>query len=357
MILAQKGLVFSLKTKNTATFFAILAAALYAINVPVSKLLLDHVPPAMMAAFLYLGAGVGMVLYGLLARRRERGAALTKKELPYTIGMIVLDIAAPILLMLGLARTDSANASLLNNFEIVATSLIAFFAFREALSRHLVLAIALVTAASVVLSFEGSDSFRFSSGSLLVLGAACCWGLENNCTRMLSSKSPVQITILKGIFSGLGSLIIALCIGEKLPGTAWIFAVLGLGFVSYGLSIKFYIQAQKDLGAAKTSAWYSIAPFLGVIFGVLGLGERPGVQFFLGLAIMIAAAVLMVKDTISLQHIHEHTHVHDHAHRHGDLVHSHAHAHIHSHSHTHGEDETVHSHTHQHLDDHEHGHP
>ena len=343
-----------MKTKNIATFFAILAAALYAINIPLSKVLLQHVPPTMMAAFLYLGAGVGLFLYGKAAN--EQGEKLTKAELPYTLGMILLDIAAPILLMLGLERTNSANASLLNNFEIVATSLIAFWVFREKLSRRLTLAIGLVTAASIALSFEGEGSFRFNTGSLLVLGAACCWGLENNCTRMLSSKSSVQITTIKGIFSGLGSLIVALAVGEPIPGSIWMLAVLVLGFVAYGLSINFYIKAQKDLGAAKTSAYYAVAPFLGVIFGVLLLRERPGIQFYVGLVIMIAATVLMVKDTISLQHTHEHSHVHTHAHRHGDVVHSHEHEHIHSHTHIHGEDENTHGHTHETLPDHRHPH-
>lgn len=345
-----------MKTKNIATIYAVLAAALYAINIPLSKLLLAEVQPTMMAAFLYLGAGVGLLLCGLLSGEKERGEPLTVKELPYTIAMIALDIAAPILLMLGLSGTDSANASLLNNFEIVATSLIAFFVFREALSRRLAVAIALVTAASIALSFEGAGSFRFSSGSLLVLAAACCWGLENNCTRMLSAKSSTQITTIKGIFSGLGSFAVALIIGEKIPGIMWIGAVLVLGFVAYGLSINFYIKAQKDIGAAKTSAYYSIAPFLGVVFGMVILGERPLVQFYVGLVIMIAATVLMVKDTIELQHTHEHSHAHTHEHSHGDLVHSHEHEHAHSHIHIHGEDEGEHGHDHDEIEGHDHTH-
>ena len=345
-----------MKTKHLATFYAILAAALYAINIPFSKMLLVHVKPTMMAAFLYLGAGFGLMLYGILTREREHSEPLTRAELPYTIGMIVLDIAAPILLMWGLQRTNSANASLLNNFEIVATSLIAFFIFKEALSKRLVLAIALVTAASIALSFEGQGSFQFNAGSLLVLSAACCWGLENNCTRMLSAKSSVQITTIKGVFSGLGSLMVALITGENIPGVLWIVLVLLLGFVAYGLSINFYIKAQKDLGAAKTSAYYSVAPFLGVIFGLVLLGERPGLQFYLGLALMVAATVLMVKDTIALQHTHEHTHTHCHEHRHGELVHTHVHAHVHTHTHTHGEDENMHSHEHETIEGHEHTH-
>ena len=272
------------------------------------------------------------------------------------IGMVVLDIAAPILLMLGLHRTNSANASLLNNFEIVATSLIAFLVFREVISKKLQAAILLVTAASVILSFEGTGSFTFNTGSLFVLGAACCWGFENNCTRMLSNKSSVQITTVKGIFSGLGSLIVAFLSGEHLPQSRWALMVMALGFVAYGLSINFYIKAQKDLGAAKTSAYYSLAPFLGVIFGFVFLGERPGIQFYVGLVVMAAATVLMVRDSISLQHTHEHAHTHTHEHRHGDMSHIHEHTHIHAHSHIHGPEESVHGHRHEHLDNHEHEH-
>ena len=345
-----------MKAKNIATIYAIAAAALYAINIPFSRLLLKQVQPTMMAAFLYLGAGLGLLIYSQIAKGKEESEPLTKAEFPYTIGMIVLDIAAPILLMLGLECTNSANASLLNNFEIVATSMIALLVFKEVLSKRLTTAIALVTLASAVLSFEGKGSFQFHTGSLFVLGAACCWGLENNCTRTLSSKSSVQITTIKGIFSGLGSLTVALVVGEEIPGVLWIAAVLLLGFVAYGLSINFYIKAQKDLGAAKTSAYYSVAPFLGVAFGMLILGERPAIQFYIGLAIMVIATVLMIKDTISLQHTHEHSHIHNHEHKHGNLVHSHEHTHIHSHTHIHGENEAFHSHTHKDIDNHDHAH-
>ena len=146
-----------MKAKNIATGYAILAAALYAINVPVSKKLLNYVEPTMMASFLYLGAGLGLLIYGLFQTRiskGERKERLTKKELPYTVSMVVLDIAAPILLMLGITMTNSANVSLLNNFEIVATSIIALVIFKEIISKRLWFAIVLVTVASIVLSFE-----------------------------------------------------------------------------------------------------------------------------------------------------------------------------------------------------------
>lgn len=347
--------------KNTAAAFAILAAALYAVNIPISKLLLNNVEPTMMAAFLYLGAGIGLIIYSLICRIMGNTTVkepLTQKELPYTIAMILLDIAAPILLMLGIMSTSSANVSLLNNFEIVATSIIALIVFKEVISNRLWLAIILVTMASIMLSFEGEGSFSFNTGSLFVIGACICWGFENNCTRKLSSKSSVEITTIKGCFSGLGSLIIAFIIGERPPSIIYILAALMLGFVAYGLSINFYIKAQKDLGAAKTSAYYSISPFLGVVFSMLMLGERPDTIFYIAMAVMIAAAVLMVKDTIALQHTHMHTHVHTHEHRHGDIVHTHEHSHSHSHIHAHSLEEEGHTHTHslEELSDHDHKH-
>ena len=290
-----------MRRKQRAAGYAVLAAALYAVSVPLSKQLMNQVAPTMMAAFLYLGAGLGLGMYGLVQRRIGRGKKpdpLTRKELPYTVAMVVLDIAAPILLMLGISMSHSASVSLLNNFEIVATSLIALVVFGEAISRRLWLAIALVTLASAILSFEGAQALAFSRGSLFVLGACLCWGFENNCTKMISNKSSVEIVVIKGTFSGLGSLVVALIVGERLPALGWIACVLALGFVAYGLSIHFYIMAQKDLGAAKTSAFYAVAPFLGVAFSMLLLNERPGIRFYAALCIMLISTCLMVKDTV-----------------------------------------------------------
>ena len=269
--------------------FAILAAVLYALNSPLSKLLLQDVPPTMMAACLYLGAGLGLFFVG--AVRKLSGTAvqeqpLTRAELPYTLGMIVLDIAAPIFLMVGLTSTTAENASLLNNFEIVATSLIALFIFREQISRRFWAAIGLVTLSSLILSFENMASLDFSAGSLFVLAACVCWGFENNCTRMLSSKSPTEIVVIKGICSGTGSFVIALVMGEQIPQVLYILGALLVGFVSYGLSIYFYIYAQRDLGAARTSAYYSVAPFVGVFLSLLIFREIPGVNFWVALVIM-----------------------------------------------------------------------
>lgn len=284
---------------STAILSAILAAALYALNAPASKLLLQNVPPSMMAALLYLGAGLGMLLMGLARRAAGRPSAeahLTRKDLPYTIRMIVLDILAPIFLMIGISHTTAANASLLNNFEIVATSLIALFIFKEKISRRLWLAIGLIVLSSALLTVEDAGSLRFSVGSVFVLLASCCWGLENNCTRMLSQSDPQEIVIVKGLGSGAGALLVALLTGESFHAWGYVPFALLLGFVAYGLSIYFYVYAQRYLGAARTSAYYAIAPFIGVLMSLAIFREMPGMIFFAALAVMIVATVLVTKD-------------------------------------------------------------
>ena len=285
------------KSTGRAAFFAILAAALYALSTPASKYLMaESVGSKMMAALLYLGAGLGMGIMGLARRasgREKEQARMGRKDLPYVIGMIVLDIAAPIFLMAGLQTTTAANASLMNNFEIVATSMIALAIFREKISRRVWWAIGLITLSTMILSFEGGESLSFSMGSALVLLACVCWGFENNCTRMLSEGDPLKIVVIKGFGSGLGALIIALAAGEKLPGWTHLCAALALGFVAYGLSIYFYVYAQRDLGAAKTSAYYAIAPFIGSALSMLIFRSLPGGLFWAALAVMALGVDLM----------------------------------------------------------------
>ena len=312
--------------------FAVLAAVLYGISSPVSKVLLDSVPPALLAALLYLGAGIGMAVVSLVQTSRKhtvREAPLGKKDLPYVIGMIVLDIAAPILLMFGLTMTTAANASLLNNFEIVTTSVIALLVFREAIDRRLWFAILLIVCASIILTVEDMSSFSFS--------ACVAWGFENNCTRMLSLKDPVQIVTIKGFGAGGGALLLALLAQETNADTGGILAALLLGFFAYGLSIYFYVLAQRSLGAARTSAFYAVAPFIGV-----------GLSF----VIFFAATGGHQHRHIHLPQMHEHSHSHDdghHTHVHNPPVtgeHSHLHSHeILEHSHPHAPD--LH-HTHDH---------
>ena len=284
-----------------AVFFAILAAFLYAINIPFSKLFLEIITPTLMASYLYLGAGIGIgVLYLLFKKKsKQSNERITKKDLPYVIGMIVLDIAAPILLMFGLKMSLSSSASLLNNFEIVATSLIALFIFKEVISKKMWLAIILVTISSFFLSINNIGEFSFSFGSVLVLLATICWGFENNCTKKLSNKNTYQIVFIKGIFSGIGAFVVAMCMQEKVTNIAYIGLVMLLGFISYGLSIFFYIKAQSVIGAAKTSAYYAIAPFIGSFLSFIILNEKLDLFYFIGLVIMILGSVVIIIDTLS----------------------------------------------------------
>lgn len=286
-------------TKSTGIFLAILAAALYALNSPFSKLLLDFMPSTLMAGFLYIGAGLGMGVIALIRRlnkTEQTEEKITKSDFPYTLAMILLDIAAPIFLLLGLSYTTAANASLLNNFEIVATAMIALMIFKEKISSRLWFGIIFVTLSCVLLSIEDISSFKFSIGSLFILLACVCWGIENNCTRKLSSKDPLEIVLLKGIFSGLGSVIIGLCIGERVTVIWSVFAVLGVGFVAYGLSIFFYVYAQRILGAARTSAYYAVAPFIGTLLSLVIFREMPLYTYFIALGLMLIGAWLCSSD-------------------------------------------------------------
>ncbi len=287
------------KTTGAGIFLAVLAAALYAINSPFSKLLLDYMPSTLMAGFLYIGAGLGMgviALFRKLKKVERTEEKITKADLPYTVAMIVLDIAAPIFLLLGLSYTSAANASLLNNFEIVATALIALVVFKERISPRLWFGILFVTASCALLSIEGISSLKFSFGSLFILLACICWGMENNCTRKLSAKDPLEIVLLKGMFSGFGSVIIGLCIGERIT-TLWsVLAVLAVGCVAYGLSIFSYVYAQRLLGAARTSAYYAIAPFIRTLLSLVIFRELPEYTYFIALGIMVIGAWLCSSD-------------------------------------------------------------
>lgn len=320
------------QNKLKAIMFAFLAAVFYAINVPISKVLLQHVGPTTMAALLYLGAGIGIGMMSLFNKKdREKAESLTKAELPYIVGMIVLDIAAPIFLMLGISYGSSANASLLGNFEIVATTVIALILFKEAVTKRLWVAIGLITLSSILLSFEGTDSFHFSYGSLLVIMATVCWGLENNCTRELSSKSTYQIVMLKGLCSGLGALVIALIKRESFPGIGYIAIALALGFVAYGLSIFVYVRAQNVLGAAKTSAYYAVNPLIGSLLAFVFLSESLSWMYVIALIVMVIGSALVVVDTLIRQHDHEHQHTFTHSHDGSTHTHTVRHSHIHKH--------------------------
>ena len=337
------------RRKIYAIIYAVMAAVFYAINVPLSKLLLDHVGTTTMAALLYLGAGIGILIMSLFNKGdNSREDKLNKNDLPYVIGMILLDIAAPIFLMFGIRYGSSANASLLGNFEIVATTLIALLIFKEAVSIRLWAAISFITLSSIILSYEGAGSFQFSYGSILVLLATICWGFENNCTRNISSKNTYEIVVLKGIFSGASSLVIALILHEKLPDIIYIAKALLLGFVAYGLSIFLYVRAQNILGAAKTSAYYAVAPFIGAFLSFILLKEKLSVTFVIAFLVMTIGTIMVVLDTLLRNHTHEHQHTFTHTH--DGYTHTHTIIHTHPHNHYLNGEKHGHHHTKEELE-------
>jgi drug/metabolite transporter (DMT)-like permease len=347
--------------KFISIFYAVLAALCYSISIPIAKILLKNIPPIFMAGLLYSGAGLGMLLLNIFRNRnyKKTEAKITKKELPYTILMVILDVLAPVFLMMGLLMNNAATVSLLNNFEIVATSLIALIIFKEAIGMRTWIAIIFITIASVVLSVEDYSSLSFSFGSLLVLLACICWGIENNCTSKLSLKDPLQIVIIKGIGSGSTSLVIAFILHQYSMNILYILGTLFLGFVAYGLSIYFYIYAQRNLGAARTSAYYAIAPFIGSGLSFIIFKESPTLSYMAALVIMIIGVYFTAFEKHEHLHIHEKIE-HEHRHNHNDGHHNHTHEtpingehnHLHVHNefgHSHGHTPDIH-HSHEHKD-------
>ncbi len=282
--------------------FAILAAVLYSLMTPVAKLLQINAGPVAEAGLLYLGAGVGMsvifTIQKMTGAENER-PPVGREDLKFVLAMIVLDMMAPIFLLLGLQLSTPENVSLLNNFEIVATAILAAVFFREKIGKKLLLSILLITASCMLLSLEGSASLKFSAGSIFVLLACICWGFENNCTSSLSEKDTRQIVMLKGFGSGSASLLLSLIIHEGTVSFTGAFMIMVLGFLAVGLSVYFYVLAQSKIGAARTSAYYAVSPFIGVLLSLIIFHQVPGNTFWVALIIMAAGVYISVKDTLA----------------------------------------------------------
>ena len=287
-----------LKNKTVIAVISVLfCAIIYALSIPLIKLL-NFNAPLLQGGLLYFGAGFGIFLTTIF-KKRNKTLRLTLKELPYLISMILLDISAITFLVIGISKTNSSNVSLLSNFELVATSLVACLFFKEAVSKKLFGAIILICIACTILSFEGFEGFIFNQGSIFVLLATLCWGIENNCTRCLSIKDVREITIIKGVFAGFFGIVLSLILKETVPDVKIIILTMLIGFISYGVSVSLYIFSQRHLGAAKTGAYYSIAPYAAVILSLVILGEKLQMQFFMALFIMIIAGILVIQDTLN----------------------------------------------------------
>ncbi|MDR2199482.1 MAG: EamA family transporter [Deltaproteobacteria bacterium] len=344
--------------------FAFLAALSYGLFSPLGKLLLEDVSPLLLSSVCYLGAGTLPLLFKSARGAFFQGsrtpasgeAALGREDLPSLLLMVLLDGLAPALLFLGLSIASASTVALLSNFEIVATALIALVFFQEAVGRRLWLGIMSVTLGGALLSLEDPGTLQLSPGAILALGAAVLWGLENNLTRALSLKNPLDIVIVKGLGSGLFGLILALVFEKLRFDLLHLLCALLLGFVSVGLSVFFYIRAQRELGAARTGSVYALNPFFGVLASFLILSERPEPTFYPALAFMLLGVFLALSEKHS--HFHAHAPVtHEHPHVHGDPHHRHEHlspegrdlredvASGHSHVHTHAADPHVHEHS------------
>lgn len=322
--------------------YAIGAALLFGATAPLSKALLEDTDPWVLAGILYLGAGIGLLaLRGLsrLAGRRQDEAGLTRADLPRLALVVALGGGlGPLLLMLGLARTSAATGALLLNLEAVATLGLAWVIFRENVDRRLLIGALAILAGAVVLSWEGGR-LSLDPGALLVAGACLVWGIDNNLSRGLSAADPVVIVIIKGLAAGACNLALGLWLGQgALPASALILAGAVTGFFGVGLSLVFFMLGLRHLGAARTGAYFSLAPFIGALIAVLAF-QAPVTP-----ALMIAAGLMGVGLWLHL------TERHDHEHAHGPIEHDHLHVHDDHHRHDHdGPVTEPHSHWHRHA--------
>jgi drug/metabolite transporter (DMT)-like permease len=297
---------------------AMLGAVLFGASAPLSKVFLGVVDPVLMAALLYLGSGTGLLIF-MLARPflgMKPGEKLVKADIPWLAGAVLAGgVAAPIVLMFGLRATPASTASLLLNFECVGTTVLAVFLFREHVGKRTWLAVGLITLSSMILSFQ-SGSLGLSVGALGIIVACILWGLDNNFTRNISTRDPLVIAVIKGLAAGSFSLVLALVLGNRMPPLPIVIGAMLLGCISYGLSVVLFIVAMRILGAARTSAWFGIAPFAGAAISFLVFQNNPGVAFLISLPLMILGAILLLGE--------EHGHVHMHVH--GAITHEHLHS-------------------------------
>jgi len=339
---------------------AIISAVLFGMSTPVSKILLGvGMDPQLLAGFLYLGAGIGLALLyiGRAALGRPSSETpLRRTDAPWLAAIILCGgLAAPLLLMLGLAETSAASGSLLLNLEGLATMGIAWLVFHENVDLRLLLGAFAILNGSVLLSWQG-QSISLDRGSLLIAAACLCWGIDNNLTRKLSSAAPMQITLIKGLAAGGVNMGLALLRGAALPSTG-LLGIAGIaGFLGVGVSLVLFVRALRHLGAARTAAYFSLAPFIGALLSVLLLAEPLTAQLAAAAVLMGVGLWLHLTEKHEHQHVHEmmeheHSHVHD-AHHH----HDHAGAVTEPHTHWHRHEGIQHRHVHYPDLHHRHGH-
>lgn len=346
--------------QRRSILLALGAALLAGFNAPLAKLLLGSIDPLFMAALLYLGCGAGVLAFRILRGIVKRGEAIeahiAREDIYWLAGATLAGgVAAPIVMQFSLRGTPAATASLLLNFEAVATTMIAWIIFKESIDKNAWWALASITAASIFLSLETGAGWGVSLGALGVLLACVLWGVDNNLTRNISAKDPLDIVIIKGLAAGSVSLALAFLTGRPLPDSTNVLWALGLGSVSYGLGIVLYVLAQRGLGASRTSALFSASPLAGVALALLIFGDTSPIKLLVSIPLVMFGALMLVLE----KHGHKHNHVqtnHNHAHSHDDPHHDHTHSDTlpkrHAHPHAH---QTL-CHDHPHMPDTHHRH-
>jgi drug/metabolite transporter (DMT)-like permease len=330
---------------------ALAAAALFGISTPLAKLLLGAVAPGMLAGLLYAGSGAGLLLWLLWQRASastSREAPLVKRDVPWLAGAVLFGgVAGPLLLMFGLTHTAASSASLLLNLESVLTAVLAWVVFRENVDHRVLLGMLAIVAGGVLLSVQHMGLSGFSVGALAIVGACLCWAIDNNLTRPISGSDPVQIAGVKGAVAGCINIAIALAAGQHFPAPLQLLGAGVLGLAGYGVSLVLFVLALRSLGTARTSAYFSTAPFLGACLALLLFDEHPGIAFWAAGGLMLLGVWLHVSER------HEHEHVHE------AMTHDHRHRHDEHHQHDHdfpwdGKEPHTHPHTHEPL---RHSHP
>lgn len=345
---------------------ALLAAALFGASTPFAKLLVGQLPPVMLAGLLYLGSGVGLMIWFTVRHLRtgsgsgsagEENTNLSRRDLPWLGGAIFSGgLMGPALLMAGLIATPASTASLLLNLEGVLTALLAWFVFKENFDQRIFIGMALIVVAGGLLSWDQRIEAGVPWGSLAIVGACLCWAIDNNLTRKIAASDAVQIAGLKGLVAGSINLLIALSLGAQWPPLPAVSTAALVGLCGYGLSLVLFVVALRHLGTARTGAYFSSAPFVGAIISLLLLHEAPDATFWIAATLMGAGLWLHLSE----KHIHEHAHeAIGHSHQH---VHDEHHLHEHGFSwdgnepHTHPHKHTAMSHTHDHFPDMDHRH-
>ncbi len=273
-----------------SSFIAVVAAVLFGVTTPFVKHFGQGAGAFATATLLYAGAAIGAGF----PQRRPNEQAVGRAQIP-RIAVVALFGAtlAPAALAFGLQGAGALTASLLLNLEAVFTVLLAAIFFREPVGRRVLIAATLMVTGGAVLAFRVESGTNAGAlGFLALCGATLCWALDNTLTRPLSEFDPQAVVFWKAGSGALLSVAIALSLRDAWPAPLALFALLACGAAGYGLSLRFYLRAQRVLGAARTGSLFALAPFVGTVVAYT-LGDRSGMGFIAIAAPLFGAAVYL----------------------------------------------------------------